>query len=244
MALPDVRKEFYRWDRGELGPPAWWWVVQVDNRVGTLLGFGVRDDEFLHRLVGRFRAIEDTSHIVPWREVVRCKGYLPLSVPDVDLSTGKLALQGENHEHDLTPQDILPVFVPLPNARIKHDKEPVVPSGVVPDILIYHPLDKRNLHRPKLVSIEIRKDPLTVRPGMIVLGIFLKDLLNEFQFLEKQAGTSSLGVFGVDVRQEKTAMMPDLVVLEVGRRDLVHEQQLKIKGRVYGKKGLVPILPI
>jgi hypothetical protein len=151
--------------------------------------------------------------------------------------------RGEGHEQNLAPQDILPIFVPLPDPRIKHDKEPVMPSGVVPDILVYHLLYERNLHRPKLISIKVRKEPLTIGPGVIVLGIFQEDPLNKFQFLEKQVGAFCCGVFGVDVRQKETAMVPDLVVLEVGRPNLVHEQQLEVKGRVYGDKGLVTVLP-
>lgn len=65
LALSDVCEEFHRRDCGEMGTLAWWRVIQVYNRVGTLLGFSVRDDEFLQQLVGRFRAIEDTSHIIP-----------------------------------------------------------------------------------------------------------------------------------------------------------------------------------
>jgi len=118
-----------------------------------------------------------------------------------------------------------------------------MPSRVVPNVLIYHPLGEWDFHRPKLVSVKIRKDPLTVGPGVIVLGIFPKDLLNKLQLLEKQVGTFGFGVFGIDVRQEETTVVPDLVVLEIDRCDLVHEQQLKVKGRVCRNKGLVPILP-
>jgi hypothetical protein len=132
----------------------------------------------------------------------------------------------------------------LPDPGIKHNKEPVVPSGVVPDIFIYHPLDERNFHRPKLVSIKVRKHPLTIGPGVIVLGIFLEDILDKFELLEKQVWTFGCRVFGVDVCQKEAAMVPDLVVLEVGRRNLIHKQQLEIKGRVYSNEGLVPILPV
>ena len=75
-----------------------------------------------------------------------------------------------------------------------------MPSGIVSNILVYHSLDERNLHRPKLISTEIRKDPLTIRPGVIVLGIFLEDLLNELEFFEKQLGAFRLRVSGIDVR--------------------------------------------
>ena len=243
LTLSDVRKELHCWNCGQLGAAAWRWVIQVNDRVGTLLGLGVRDDEFLYRFVGSLRAIEDTPHIIPWREIVRCEGNLPLSIPDVDLSARKSAYRMEEHEQNLAAQDIFPIFVPLPNSRVKHDKEPVVPSRVVPNILIYHPLDERNLHRPKLVSVEVRKNPLTIGPGVVVLGIFLVVPLNKFQFLQKQVGTFCCGVLGVDVRQKETTVVPDLVILEVGCRNLVHEQQLKIKGRVYGNEGLVPVLP-
>ena len=156
----------------------------------------------------------------------------------------RLVGREEEHEQNLAPKDILPIFVPLPDSRIKDDKEPVMPSGVVPDIFVYHLLDEGNFHCPKLVSVKVRKDPLTIGPGVVVLGIFLKDLLNKFQLLQKQVGTFYCGVFGVDVRQEEATMVPNLVVLEVGRRNLVHEQQLKVKRRVDGNKGLVPILPV
>ena len=66
MALSDVREKFHRWNCGELGALTWWWIIQVDDRFGALLGFSVRDDELLYRLVGCFRAIEDTSQIIPW----------------------------------------------------------------------------------------------------------------------------------------------------------------------------------
>jgi len=86
LAFSDVREELHRRDCGELCTLTWRWVIQVDNRVGTLLRLGVWEDKFLHRLVGRLRAIEDTPHVVPRGEVVRCKGYLPLGVPGVGLS--------------------------------------------------------------------------------------------------------------------------------------------------------------
>jgi len=132
-------------------------------------------------------------------------------------------MSDEEHEQNLAPDDFLPVFVSLPDSRIKHDKESVMPSGVIPDILIYQPLYERDLHRPELVSVKVRKDPLTIRPGVIVLRIFLEHLLHKFQFLEKQVDGFGSRVFGTDVRQEKAAMVPDLVILHVGRRNLVHE---------------------
>ena len=242
LALSNIREELHRRDCGKLGALTWRRVIQVDHRVGSLLRFGVGEDEFLYRPVGCLRTIEDTSDVIPWGEVVRCKRYLPLSVPGVRFSVRKPVCQGE-HKRNLAPHHFLPVFISLPDSRIKHDKEPVVPSGVVPDILIYQLLYERDLHRPKFVSIKVRKDPLAIGPSVIVLGIFLEYILDKFQLLEKQVGGFGCRIFGVDVCQEETAMVPDLVVLEEGRRDLVHEQQLKIKRRVYGNKGLVPILP-
>jgi hypothetical protein len=106
----------------------------------------------------------------------------------------------EKYEQDLTPKDVLPILVPLPHSGIKHDKKPVMPSRIVPDILVYRPLDERDLYRPKFVPIEIRKDPLAIGPSMIILGIFLEDLLNKVQLLKKQLGVFCFRVFGADVR--------------------------------------------
>ena len=48
LTLSDVREELHCWNCGQLGAAAWRWVIQVNDRVGTLLGLGVRDDEFLY----------------------------------------------------------------------------------------------------------------------------------------------------------------------------------------------------
>lgn len=98
LILSDIREELHRRDRRELCALAWRWVVQVDDRAGALLGPGVREDEFLHRLIGRFRAIEDTSHVIPWGKVVRCKRDLPLSVPDVSLSVRNTEFRGNTNK--------------------------------------------------------------------------------------------------------------------------------------------------
>ena len=96
LALSDVRKELHRRDCWELCALTWRWVIQVDNGAGTPLRLSVWEDEFLHRLVGRLRTIEDTSHVIPRGEVVWCKGDLPLGVPGIGLSVRRLVYRGRN----------------------------------------------------------------------------------------------------------------------------------------------------
>ena len=66
LALSDIGEELHRWYRGKLGALTWGWVIQVNDRFGSLLGFGVREDELFGRLVRCFRAIKHTSQVIPW----------------------------------------------------------------------------------------------------------------------------------------------------------------------------------
>jgi hypothetical protein len=72
LALSDICEELHRWHCGKMSALTWRRVIQVDDRLGALFGFSVREDELLDRLVRCFREIKDTSQIIPWREVIRC----------------------------------------------------------------------------------------------------------------------------------------------------------------------------
>ena len=79
----------------------------------------------------------------------------------------------------LPTDDSIPVLVPFSDARLKHDKEAVVPRRIVAQISIQHVFYKREFPTPQRVVIEVGQDPLPVRPGVVILGIVLQGVGDE-----------------------------------------------------------------
>jgi len=133
----------------------------------------------------------------------------------------------------LSADNCIPVLVPLPDARLEHDKETVMPRRVVAQIAVQHAFYERELTAPQRIIVEVGENPLPVRPGVVVLGIDVEGVGDEREF--------RCGLVGL-LDQEST-VMPDLIRFQVRDRELVHEPQLCVQGGIQGNECFVPILP-
>lgn len=109
----------------------------------------------------------------------------------------------------------------------------MVPRRVVPQIDGQHALHERELTAPQRIVVEVREDPLSVRPRVVVLGVALQGVGDEREF----------GCGHVGLLNEESTVMPDLIRLQVCDRELVHEPQLGVQGGIQGNEGFVTILP-
>lgn len=108
-----------------------------------------------------------------------------------------------------------------------------MPRRVVAQVVVQHTFYERELTAPQRVVVEVGEDPLSVRPGVVVLGVDLEGVGDE-----RKLGRGVVGVL-----DQESTVMPDLICFQVRDRELVHQPQLYIQGGVQGNEGFVPILP-
>lgn len=204
-----------------------WRIIEIDNIVqfaaGRRLGGRVWFHEGLNNREGRVGVLERTAEVVPCRGVVR-------SERDPFLRETTVATKGRNEgdqpgertktkdgdARELPPEDLLPILIARPNTTREHDKEPMVPRGVIPHVFLQQLLGVRALPRPKArLIIEVDEDPLAVGPCVVVLGVGAENGLKKLELARRR-------IDGVERGEQQTAMVPDLVRFEEGDRDVVH----------------------
>ena len=97
--------------------------------------------------------------------------------------------EGRENVRQLTLIHPLPILLPLPYTTPPNDEKPMMPRRIVPHILRQHRIHEIQLARPQFIFIvEVRKQPLAVRPRMVVLRIRSQRARDEIQFLRGLAG--------------------------------------------------------
>ena len=86
---------------------------------------------------------------------------------------------------------------------------------------------------PELVVIEVREDPLPVRPRVVVLHIVLQRVGDELKLRTRIAS----------LLYKQPPVMPDLIRLQMLDRKLIHQLELIVQGTFQCHKCFVPVLP-
>lgn len=186
--------------------------------------------------------VEHATEVVPRRRVVRSQRYLLLcetAQPNQDRSErSPLARSHETADaRKLPPEDVLPIHLTPAHPALPHHEEPVVPRRVVPHIILEQLLDPRELARPEVVLVvEVREDPLAVRPGVVVLRVRAQRAGDEREFPRR-------GVDGAQRGEQQATVVPDLVRLEELDREAVHQLELGLERRVEREQRPVSVLP-
>jgi hypothetical protein len=109
----------------------------------------------------------------------------------------------------------------------------MMPSRIIPDIIFQHLFNEFNFAIPQSIIIEVGKEPLSVRPGVIILLVFLQRSCDELELWCRFPRFS----------EEESAMMPDLVRLKILDGQFVHEMELDVQRGFDSQEGLISILP-
>jgi hypothetical protein len=173
---------------------------------------------------------------------------------------------------DADPPDF-PLAAVSAHPALEANEEPVVPRRVVPNILRQQLLDILELSVPELLRllrlfgrregrvgegagrVEVAQDPLSVRPGVVVLGVEGEGFRGEvalsrrvFECEDDVAAVLPASVACkeiVNYRATSTVMLssPDLVRLEVVLDELVEEVELFRQVRLEFEERVGPVFP-
>lgn len=110
----------------------------------------------------------------------------------------------------------------------------MVPCRIIPQVLYQHCVHEIELSIPQVFVVEVRQQPLPIRPSVVVLRICFEGCLDKRE----------LRAWFADDHEQEPAVVPHLVGFEILHCQLVHELELNVKRRFDSEKSFVSVLPV